>query len=416
MLSPTMIRLTVCLLAICPWSVRAAETGRSSADNIQRADMQVRLMSEQKHRQLLRSLPKVTDPWMQQVLNSDRLVLYTDQEMPPAYQDWDGSLQGVHWTMYNISADASEPYGNANREFPWGSPAGTHRTKNVTSFRFFYLPSDENGKLLPIVWYRKRYRGDSTRGYAWTFPVGTVFGEVLRLKSPTGRHYTFELRVRIRENGNWSVDVFRPFPTAQDLLERVVQLRPAWQKDPLLARFVRHLKSPIEMPRMRLRNEHPTQLFNQSMGVDRLPEVGDDALVETLLTTSPFQSAAGTVWRISQNDLWTCAPTTEAEFHIVPARYDAGFIAVDRISCARCHQSVGQHARQFEFPRDWYGRVRGSDGIFSFHPFEPSSISRNGMGNPVQMRSELVQPGWLEQYDPRIHLPQRYDKVPYLEN
>ena len=45
--------------------------------------------------------------------------------MPPAYQDWSGGLDGLHSPFYNISAVRSEPIGNANREFPWGSPYRT---------------------------------------------------------------------------------------------------------------------------------------------------------------------------------------------------------------------------------------------------------------------------------------------------
>ena len=37
-------------------------------------------------------------------------MLYTEAEMPPAYQDWRGDLQGVHSPSYNISANGSEPF------------------------------------------------------------------------------------------------------------------------------------------------------------------------------------------------------------------------------------------------------------------------------------------------------------------
>jgi hypothetical protein len=104
----------------------------------------------------------------------------------------------------------------------------------------------------------------------------------------------------------------------------------------------------------------------------------------------------------------TYAPTTKAGFHIVPSNYDAGFIAVDQQSCARCHSSVNRHVNDFDAARDWYGRVRGSDQIFSFHPFEPSSISYNGFASSPRMRSSLMRAGLLEKYDPQKHSASLY--------
>src|SRR5262249_58882101 len=114
----------------------------------------IRLMSAAKERNLRRLLPQVDDEALSRVLGDRSLMLYTEDEMPRTYQIWDGQLQGVHLASYNISANHSEPYGNGNHEFPWGTPAGTHRTRDVSSFRFIGLPRDERGQLRPIVWYR----------------------------------------------------------------------------------------------------------------------------------------------------------------------------------------------------------------------------------------------------------------------
>jgi hypothetical protein len=147
-------------------------------------------MSLEKERKLRRYFPRMADPQIQAILDNPRLILYTEAEMPKAYQFWSGSLQGVHRVDYNISADPAEPHGNANIEFPWGAPAGTHRAKNVSSFRFLLLPQDAQGKTLPVVWFRKRFQGDESVGYGWTFPVGTVFGEVLTMRGPDRLGYT----------------------------------------------------------------------------------------------------------------------------------------------------------------------------------------------------------------------------------
>src|SRR5690606_26322986 len=120
-------------------------------------------------------------------------------------------------------------------------------------------------------------------------------------------------------------------------------------------------------------------------------------------TTTLFRSAEGEIWLVAAGNKPAYAPTTQASFHIVPRNYDAGFIAVDQDSCSRCHNSVNRHVDEFDSRRDWYGRVRGSDQIFSFHPFEPGSISYNGFSSTPRMRHALVRAGLLEHYDARRH-------------
>ena len=46
------------------------------------------LMSRTKYQRLQANLPEVDDPRIQQILSDPRLILYTNQEIPPAYQDW----------------------------------------------------------------------------------------------------------------------------------------------------------------------------------------------------------------------------------------------------------------------------------------------------------------------------------------
>jgi len=88
---------------------------------------------------------------------------------------------------------------------------------------------------------------------------------------------------------------------------------------------------------------------------------------------------------------------------VVPPNYDAAFIAVDSVSCLRCHETVNHSVNEFNAGRDWYGRIRGSDGIFSFHPFALESISANGFGSSVRMRGELEAAGVIARYDRDRH-------------
>ncbi|HEV3021150.1 MAG TPA: hypothetical protein VGX76_01735 [Pirellulales bacterium] len=383
-----------------PQSDQPSSGGPQSAAN---SVAPFRLMSAERDALYRQFLPAVDDAVIGELLADPRLVLYTEREMPKAYQFWDGAFPGVHSARYNISANGSEPFGNGNREFPWASPAGTHRTPSVTSLRFFRLPQDGDGRVFCVAWYRKRGGGDAS-GYSWVFPVGTFFGEVLLLKGPHGHDYTFELRIRRRETGHWQVDVFRPFPTSAALAARIKVLRPAWQDEQQLAALCQHLDEPRKLESQTLADRQPhRRVFRQTMGVDSLPPVGDDGLVEELLTGTVFRSALGATWRDDDDGVETCAPTTLAAFHVVPANYDAGFIAVDDASCMRCHETANAPVREFNYGRDWYGRVRGSDGIFSFHPFSLDSISDNGYARTVRMRREFEQAGLLEPYDPGRH-------------
>jgi hypothetical protein len=267
-----------------------------------------------------------------------------------------------------------------------------------------------------VVWFRKRLRGDTSDGYAWTFPVGAKVGEALTMTGPDGYAYTFELRVRTRKYGSWDVDVLRPFPTAADLAVRIKQLRPDWQNKSSLAAAIEHLEEPLEMKVQTLADKQPAKrTFQQTMGVDLLPPLNDDKLVGQLLSGTVFRSVTGDVWRQSPSGIKTYAPSTTAAFHIVPANYDAGFVEVESTSCMRCHDSVAKPVSDFNPGRDWYGHIRGSDGILSFHPFAPESVSDNGYGRTVKMRTEFEQAGVIAKYDPQLHPAKLYQTLEVLQ-
>lgn len=404
--------LVLCALSATPHAIKSqgddAENVQISASSVKlAAPRSVKLMSSEREALYRKCLPRVDQPEVARLLADPALILYSDREMPKAYQFFDGAFPGVHHVSYNISANGSEPFGNGNREFPWSSPAGTHRAQNVTSFRFLLLPHNNAGKLLPVVWHTQ------TGGahYAWTYPVGTVFGEVLMLRGPEYRDYTFELRLRRREAGSWDVDVLRPFPTAESLLARIRELRPDWKQNPSLVKLCSHLEKSPTMPVRTLADQQPQRRMIQAVaGVDMLPAIEDSELVKELLTGTTFHSASGTIWR-QTGRVAAYAPTTTSQFHIVPANYDAGFISVDSHSCQRCHSTTNQSVRRFNASRDWYGHIRGSDGIFSFHPFDPSCISGNGYSQTVRMRSEFTAAGILERYDPAKHSRTLYNAL-----
>jgi hypothetical protein len=352
----------------------------------------LRLVSDEQHAEFMKFLPPTDDSWLR-VLKTKNIIFYTDDEMPPAYQIWDGLLPGIHSVYYNISADKPrERYGNPNLEFPWKGPAGLDSSDNAHSIKFVVLPDDN-----PILWWREALPHDTHPAgtFRWVYPVGTVFGEILTVRSPAGWDYTFELRTRTRTAKTWVMNVFRPFATPAELIQQIKNVEPGWREDERLVNWF----NVGELSVSRLVNEHPKTVIDRRALLDPLPPLQPRA-VEKLLTETKFKSVLGQAWRQSAASELEChAPTAEAGFHVVPRNYAGAFLEASSRKCMTCHDTVAKHANDFQFGRDWYGRVRGSDGIFSFHIFEPSCISGNGVSRAPELRTQLIRAGKLRHYD-----------------
>jgi len=320
-------------------------------------------------------IPKTDDPAINAVAKSDSLMTYTRDEMPLIYFH----EETFHDGKYDIGPDDAPRPHNGSREFPWNLPGGTHRCgTEVTNFKFMALPPGQR-----VAVYRsglpepRGLMGNqltsyvASPGYSWKFPEGTVFGEVLLLY---GR--PFELRTRKKVAGDqWDVDLFRPFRTADALSS-------ALPPDNAVAK---HLRQPFAGAPMRLvdRN-HPTRrAIDVKANVDVLPSFGDNELVDRLLAR-PFQSCMGYEWRTG-----CYCPTSNSTFGIVPRNYDGNFVGNDSASCMKCHESASEHVREFHFGRDWYGFIRGSDKILSWHPVDPSCLVRDASHGPITWRPEL---------------------------
>lgn len=374
---------------------------------------QVQLMSPEKESALRASIPEIDSPEL--AAKIAEATLYTDAEMPPAYQFQpltDG--QGVNGTVFytpraklnNIRSET-----NGNREFPWRTPGGLDFAEGVTDeFRFIWLPKREDGTPHPVVVYRDQLeKSDSVNmpiptGYRWIFPVDTVIGEVLVMRFSDGLMYTYEMRVRTREIDDWEVEIFRPFPTLASLKQRIAEVRPDSQ---VLTKLD---GGEIEVSTLE-DTQHPRRAFTAKAGVYTLPPIPND-LAKQLLTTTPFRSSMGGVFAEGSKHV-AFSPTAEHQESIVPPRYLGTFLGTDRESCAKCHEHTLRHVDRFE-NTEWYGYLRGSDGIFSFHPIEPSSI-----GPPdkrVQFRASLVNSGMVATFDPAQHDPSVYKIAPRFEN
>jgi hypothetical protein len=153
---------------------------------------------------------------------------------------------------------------------------------------------------------------------------------------------------------------------------------------------------------------HRKTAFDVGSGTAALPRLSE-AMAAELLDGTPFKSAVGAAWRRGDAPETTVfAPTSLEAFSLVPKDYQGTFMGTDTDSCKRCHEHTLRHVDQFDSVRQWYGRVRGADQIFTWHPIDPSSISYNGAARQVRLRQAFIDAGMVEPYDANRHPNERY--------
>ncbi|MGD9644293.1 MAG: hypothetical protein AB7U73_01185 [Pirellulales bacterium] len=322
-----------------------------------------------------------------------RVLYYDETEFPPAYQFDHLGRVSFHAVRYNISANGAEPYGNGNREFPWAKTGGLDKVPPGTAaaYKFIRLPAQ------PIIWWR-----DRGNWVHWRFPQGTTVGEVLAMRCADGQWRPFEVRLRTRGATAWHIDLLKPYPTTADLVAGIRWLRPNWAQNPGLAATIRELSAATLEP-TELRDRHPRPALRpQARSRHVLPDFGSDLACE-LLERAEFTHATGDTWSGSD-----CFAPTAREASIVPAGYQGHLLGSDDQACANCHESTHRDVDEFDARRDWYGLIRGDDGIFSFHPAEPDCISDNGYPRRVRIRD---MPGVLEARDDQRHDPSDYQEL-----
>lgn len=373
------------------------------------APPEVHLLSPETEKICRQLVPETTDPVFEE-LKKKNIIFYTETEtvngkersvMPLAYQKWDTGvvrqMAGIHNARHNISARVGEPFGNANREFPWAGPAGLDWSPNTGHFKFVYLPSAIE------VGYRRMTPPRSNSGepelpsVVWSYPEGTVFCEVLTIRDADKHDLAFEVRTRTKKDGKWEPMVYRPFPTLKSLQEAASKL---YAEDSKLvpegyASAFMDLKAgkpavPCKSWRVSDYN-HPTSKAVNVEGTDWTVPALAPAMVRRLLQETKFQKDFGDNWTKGE----AYAVTSKEAYNVVPGGYKGGYFAVGKKNCMVCHEGTLKHADEFDAPRDWYGRVRGSDNIFSFHPFDPECVSSQGFGLGVKWRKELVDAGLL---------------------
>lgn len=368
------------------------------------AAAQTRVMPADKEALLRSVIPPVADPVLASRLASPNLFLYTDEEMPAAYQG-NGRFILVRRGVAN----------DGNHRFPWAKPGGLQRVRGVGGFRFISLPETEDGKLKPIVYFLDKLDKtmDRNNSLVWMFPVGTIVGEVFTQTGPDGLDYAWELRTRTREFDDWDAEAYRPFPTAVSLIDGIKAMRPEWDTEPNTRQAVDSLASLRDLKVLTLADsQNATRIFRSAAAAYPLPKL-EPKLVNDLLMNATFESTAGLPFAEGSNKVAAVAPTNAQGWNIVPVNFDGAFVGNERRSCMECHETFGMNQRRVD--RTWVGgrgeelHFKGSDGIGSFRP-----TTNVFNGSTPTIRPELLAGGVVARYNPEVHDPETYHPISKL--
>ena len=119
-----------------------------------------------------------------------------------------------------------------------------------------------------------------------------------------------------------------------------------------------------------------------------------EATVQALLSM-PFKQVTGKVWASSPKGVEGYAGTADG-FHVFPQKYEGAFLEMTNKACMTCHSSTLQPVSAFQQSREWYGRIRGDDAIFTFHPIDPTAVSDNGISKQARFRKDLLEAGLIK--------------------
>lgn len=346
-----------------------------------------RLVPPAKHAKLVTSIPHTDDERIEKVRTDPRLMVFTKDEVPPVFQAADnnrplGQRLGVFRAGTSFVVGGVRVGGGSN-QFPWRTPAGLGDATNWDSFQFLWLPEGQ-----PILYGLQRLEGDlgPTRSVTWTFPVGTVLGEVLGVLEPGGdpEPVPFEMRVRRKvADKDWRVDLFRPFRNREELNLAVAVLGSSRSEQFVAAAD---------------REEHQVnqdlfKMIPKRITKDFLPPL-EPTDVRRLLGNT-FVSVRGEEWSPG-----AMAPDTKQAFSLVPKFYNGAMLNPTNGTCKACHRTAGQNIRNFGMPApsnwDEWVRGNGADESMTWHPFHPNSISSTGTFLPVFVRGSLVESGVLK--------------------
>ncbi len=346
------------------------------------------IMSAERLAVIKAALPLVIDPTLATVLSSPQTLWYDETVMAHSYQDSVGASSNDKWPDL-VAAPESIIGGLHDRtkhrwQFPFATTAGTDNSTNLRVENFVFFPQT-NGEV-PTMTITTVILNDHRPEWRWTYPIGTVFGEILFINDGA-RLMPAEIRTRTRYPLGWSMNAFRPFPRATDLVEAIKQRRPNWNSAPNLKAMITFLEDNTTLKPASLAAQAAlATAFSQEGYLDTIPDFGDDPLVRDLLTMTTFRSSYDTVWK-ENGQQKTYAASTKSRLSIVPTNYTAGLLRVTDDSCMRCHKETNRLVSEFYDALYLYGELWGMDGIFTFHPYDESRYP--------ELRHELIDNRYL---------------------
>ncbi len=374
-------------------------------------------MNVEKARYYRSLFPNISEPEIQTILQNPNTMLYDAESIVPGYQDSLGDPKGFRPnTIENILIDAAVPGGWARLfekrgrfRFPFAT-GGADLSDNLVKINF-WVPPMEAGLEVPVAYWRTSFSR-----WQWVFPAGTKIGEILMNRFSDGALAVFEIRVRTRSLVGWENEIYRPFPTANDLLVKIQTENPQWALNPELKQIIEHLQNPNTLTERVLETKSYKGSFEKATGaLDIIPDFKDAAFVKRLLQTTVFRPCSQSVWK-SNGKLITYAASTRGNESIVPHLYDGGMLKVDNDSCKRCHDQAGRQIGNFQSDLVAYGELWGEDEIFSWHPFETINfVKSNGdvknfNDDNRKIRKDFLDAGLVKQMNP-TSLPNQYYKT-----
>ena len=308
-----------------------------------------------------------------------RMIFYDKKVVRRAYQ-MHGSF---HDAMYNVSpgpaANPPEPFGNANREFPWNT-GGLDNSPNGSDFKAMILsgPIKVSQRQLPYG-----FVNENPMWNVGKFQTETKFCEFL----VKDNNRIFEVRVleKVKEGdvldvkNNWKPHWFRAVKDSGELIE----ICKDHQYGDALAS---HYAGKMSVTHLTDKNHNAQRVLNVATIVDELPPMPKD--VQDKIYIRPFQEVTDVIWH--KTDEHKCYGPSGG---FVADKYQGGHFASTQ--CIQCHHTVLSHAQHFGTGRDWYGRLRGTDGIFSVPIADDGCISGNGFNYRPVWNQKLVKAGLL---------------------
>ena len=340
-------------------------------------------------------LPMIADRVMSDKLNDPRTVFY---KLPQVYQHFIPGSRVEHrnLTLGTITYTTTNPtWGiyftsylqtfNANKDFPWEGTIGlNHAIKEsgediYKTINFLYLPKDSKGETKPVLLLNEIPN-------KWIFPPGATVGEIIMVKNGD-RWWIQEIRSRTKgeKSFEWEPQIHRPVRDRAELY--------------------RYLGLPADTEPakkyMFFRNPEEDEVFKMEGYVERLPELSERQTMELL--SRSFKDVTYDYWsKIST------APSSDQDFSILPKDYSLGLIDVDAVSCASCHKQTQISVRNL-IPKEpliiknpqSVGNIRGSDGIFTWYPWDRGSVALNKEENSkkLYLRKHDLDNGFVKVWD-----------------